>query len=77
METRNGIACYDGPPVFILSPEATKIVRRLPEDSENITAVYMDMADGKRIEAVVFGGGLVDLPEPYVPRDIRVIGKLY
>lgn len=75
MQTKNGILCYDGPPVWILTPPAVAAIRKLPECEANTHKVWMDMADGQRVFTTVFGGTLCDLPEPYLPRDIRRIGR--
>lgn len=76
MEIRNNVACYDGPPVWILSPECQALIKRIPA-RQGITRCYMKMADGKIVyDVAVIANTLCELPEPYTCRDIRVIGAL-
>lgn len=66
--------CYDGPPVWILSPGWMKSLSKLPYTVENgitLQNVIMTMKDGGRVSAAVVGARLVELPEPYTCRDIK------
>ena len=77
MERQRNFECYDGPPVWILSPDCQRLMYRIPDDGSGVKRCYMRMADNKIIYDIrVIANVICHLPEPYTPRDIRVIGPL-
>lgn len=73
----NNVECWNGPPVWILSPAwAASIRKNLPPAIDHQRDVEIEMLDGKKVLTTVIADRLVMLPEPYTCRDLKVVRNL-
>lgn len=76
MTEKRKIACYEGPPIWFLPSEWSKIISTWPQDKNYMTAVRIFFTDNRYVDTAVAADVLVELPDPYTTRDIARINRL-